>query len=1050
MASATPEKKMASFKNRKASVMTLRVESLAQVREKVQKKTFTRWANMSLSKKDQIRDLFEDLKSGTTLIKLINILSESSLRPERGRMEIHNRSNIGRALEALSKVDPQHGISISAIYEGIPKLTLALCWHLILRYSHLQERDMMGVSAEVHCKNWCGENAAGYVGLENIEKDFLGTWITGLVLPAIISRNKPELIDYADIYHNKTPEQRFAIAFGLVEKNYSVPKLLDVEDICESESLTSIFSMDMNKQHIDDQSVVTYLMLLNKVLSDNVPDIPPAIVKLKQQLTHEYQLLEEDLDDESSTEEEEEDLMVEETDLTPVEDSDLPQIMAAREQSLSTTPEYNSREEDKDSGLELEDYSPVNNSEKPIPRAEQAVRDQDAVSQRDSSITLDSEAEYLSAASSPVLGSRRFNGDTDNSETTSPTSEEMIPDTMETAETMRLPIAELEATLNYITNIPENIPVTVSNLEELKLLLKERGEECAALQTQINHQLNWKQEWDKRADLHKLLSQTGRFDDALRGAASELDNFVNMLDEFEKAVARSQEFADSAEEYLAEEDIPSTATETNNTLTEQKDLLNTLEEEQRNLEYSYRSLSRAIPKIIPLSIYEQQRSVTAVQNSLSDIEGVISGSVETLSFLSSRLPSLEQKLQDADEILTKTEDEIDSMDSGSINPEDLQLQMDRANTHLATVDNLFTAIESFSSEFNLQPLKVEWEELNLRADRSRNKILEMVETEEAVSEEVVAVSDWAETLETFLQRRMKAIESRKQLREVQGKWKEVAEDLRTKCEEIEVLLQSDYSTQDHRVMSPLDKDTLISLRNQLASLQTPLQSRRELLQEAYSNWGNVESQMKSLSLNMLNLEFAPSGARYEMPGGEWSVRPMLEYVDRLTESEKELEEQAQQLQSLVQNISDLPTAILDTSTIVKERENLLNKHTVLCKRASNKRVKFQRTCLKLEPVLPFLRPVYLNKIKWLYKKPLPDIDSKRDSSSSQIVAVLKNPKMLKTVRYSQYWHAVRTVAPEKIPLMLLTWFAYALGPWGMGCSTDKPMMISLYTPDLRI
>ena len=158
----------------------------------------------------------------------------------------------------------------------------------------------------------------------------------------------------------------------------------------------------MNKQHIDDQSVVTYLMLLNKVLSDTVPDIPPAIVKLKQQLTHgtyftysayftyskscwflknicktpwvwlepgrlhstrvsdfqkdyadtsrqstlwsfivvfkrlthvflwtEYQLLEEDLDEESSTEEEEEDLMVEETDLTPVEDSDLPQIMAA-------------------------------------------------------------------------------------------------------------------------------------------------------------------------------------------------------------------------------------------------------------------------------------------------------------------------------------------------------------------------------------------------------------------------------------------------------------------------------------------------------------------------------------------------------------------------------------------------------------------------------------------------------------------------------------------------------------------------------------------------
>ena len=201
---------------------------------------------------------------------------------------------------------------------------------------------------------------------------------------------------------------------------------------------------------------------------------------------------------------------------------------------------------------------------------------------------------------------------------------------------------------------------------------------------------------------------------------------------------------------------------------------------------------------------------------------------------------------------------------------------------------------------------------------------------------------------------------------------------------------------------------------------------------------------------MLNLEFQPSGAKFEMPGGGWAVRPLLEYIDILSDSEMELEEQAQQLQSLFQNISDLPTAILDTSAIVKERENLLNKHTVLCKRASNKRVKFQRTCLKLQPVLPFLKPKYLKKVRWLYNKPLPDIDSKRDSSSSQIVSVLKNPGSLKTVQYSQYWHAARTVAPEKIPMLLLHLFAYALGPWGMGCATDKPLMISLYTPDVRI
>ena len=42
-------------------------------------------------------------------------------------------------------------------------------------------------------------------------------------------RNKPELIDYEDMYYNKTPGQRFEISFDVVEQNYAVPQLLDVE-----------------------------------------------------------------------------------------------------------------------------------------------------------------------------------------------------------------------------------------------------------------------------------------------------------------------------------------------------------------------------------------------------------------------------------------------------------------------------------------------------------------------------------------------------------------------------------------------------------------------------------------------------------------------------------------------------------------------------------------------------------------------------------------------------------------------------------------------------
>ena len=41
---------------------------------------------MSLNKEHKIDDLFEDLKTGVTLLKLINILSGSNLQPERGKV----------------------------------------------------------------------------------------------------------------------------------------------------------------------------------------------------------------------------------------------------------------------------------------------------------------------------------------------------------------------------------------------------------------------------------------------------------------------------------------------------------------------------------------------------------------------------------------------------------------------------------------------------------------------------------------------------------------------------------------------------------------------------------------------------------------------------------------------------------------------------------------------------------------------------------------------------------------------------------------------------
>jgi len=48
---------------------------------------------------------------------------------------------------------------------------------------------------------------------------------------------------------------------------------------------------------------------------------------------------------------------------------------------------------------------------------------------------------------------------------------------------------------------------------------------------------------------------------------------------------------------LSEDEVPCTAEETQTKLAEQRSLLSTLEEEQRNLEYSFRSLNRSIPQV---------------------------------------------------------------------------------------------------------------------------------------------------------------------------------------------------------------------------------------------------------------------------------------------------------------------------------------------------------------------------------------------------------------------------------------------------------------------
>uniref|UniRef100_A0A5F9DNQ1 Calponin-homology (CH) domain-containing protein n=1 Tax=Oryctolagus cuniculus TaxID=9986 RepID=A0A5F9DNQ1_RABIT len=103
-------------------------------RDRVQKKTFTKWVNKHLIKR-HISDLYEDLRDGHNLISLLEVLSGDSLPREKGRMRFHKLQNVQIALDYLRHRQVKLvNIRNDDIADGNPKLTLGLIWTIILHF----------------------------------------------------------------------------------------------------------------------------------------------------------------------------------------------------------------------------------------------------------------------------------------------------------------------------------------------------------------------------------------------------------------------------------------------------------------------------------------------------------------------------------------------------------------------------------------------------------------------------------------------------------------------------------------------------------------------------------------------------------------------------------------------------------------------------------------------------------------------------------------------------------------------------------------------------
>ncbi|XP_051813192.1 plectin isoform X15 [Acanthochromis polyacanthus] len=239
-------------------------------RDRVQKKTFTKWVNKHLIKAQRrVSDLYEDLRDGHNLISLLEVLSGETLPRERdvvrsarlprekGRMRFHKLQNVQIALDFLRHRQVKLvNIRNDDIADGNPKLTLGLIWTIILHFqvsSSISDIQINGQSEDMTAKEklllWSQRMTDGYQGIRC--DNFTTSWRDGKLFNAVIHKHYPRLIDMSKVYR-QTNMENLEHAFSVAERDLGVTRLLDPEDV--------------DVPHPDEKSIITYVSSLYDVM----------------------------------------------------------------------------------------------------------------------------------------------------------------------------------------------------------------------------------------------------------------------------------------------------------------------------------------------------------------------------------------------------------------------------------------------------------------------------------------------------------------------------------------------------------------------------------------------------------------------------------------------------------------------------------------------------------------------------------------------------------------------------------------------------------------
>jgi len=197
----------------------------------IQKKTFTRWANTFLKERIlKVDDLETDLKDGTLLIALLEVISSKSVGnyTKKPKLRQHSLENNMIALKFLQT----EGIKLvnignEDIVDGKLKLILGLIWTIILRYQINLENAK---SARNDLLQWVRGQIPEY-NINNFHRD----WNDGRALCGLVHSLKPELLANHRELDPSNALDNATLGAETAERDMSIPKVLEPQDMVSNQ-----------------------------------------------------------------------------------------------------------------------------------------------------------------------------------------------------------------------------------------------------------------------------------------------------------------------------------------------------------------------------------------------------------------------------------------------------------------------------------------------------------------------------------------------------------------------------------------------------------------------------------------------------------------------------------------------------------------------------------------------------------------------------------------------------------------------------------------------